>query len=51
MFCRLPALTRLHAEKDYVPASFEQVGAWQVPNGGRHLRLPSPVEDNDQPHA
>jgi len=31
----LPAFQRLRnfLEKEYVPASFEQVGAWQVPNG------------------
>jgi len=31
----LPAFHRLHdfLEKEYVPASFEEVGAWQVPNG------------------
>lgn len=31
----LPAFQRLHdfMQKDYVPASFDQVGAWQVPNG------------------
>jgi uncharacterized protein (DUF885 family) len=31
----LPAFQRFHdfMQKDYVPASFEQVGAWQVPNG------------------
>jgi uncharacterized protein (DUF885 family) len=32
----LPAFQRFRTfmEKEYVPASFEQVGAWQVPNGG-----------------
>jgi uncharacterized protein (DUF885 family) len=32
----LPAFQRLRdfLQKEYVPASFEQVGAWQVPNGG-----------------
>ena len=32
----LPAFQRLRdfLQKEYVPASFEQVGAWQVPDGG-----------------
>jgi uncharacterized protein (DUF885 family) len=32
----LPAYQRLRdfMQKEYLPASFEQVGAWQVPNGG-----------------
>jgi uncharacterized protein (DUF885 family) len=32
----LPAFHRFcdFMQEDYVPASFEQVGAWQVPNGG-----------------
>jgi len=32
----LPAYKRFRdfLEKEYIPASFEQVGAWQVPNGG-----------------
>ena len=32
----LPAFRRFRdfMEKEYIPASFDQVGAWQVPNGG-----------------